>query len=222
MTYVVVTITYFLLIGFLLWKNEAGTYIRHMTPHHLVCILKTSLSILTEVVLTMSLTFACVYTLCGLRKALPDEKEILLPCRMVLLFIVLVRYLFQKEVSFPFLLFYMNVTIFSDFLYQGADILRSLLYLVFLILHALFCVCDEGRMQTYRKTVAILTEEDIDIIAIHEVGHAIMSMNDGVIPMEIVLLQGKDGPVGGYCRYEKQELPLRMILCKLLDRRAHV
>lgn len=41
MTYVVVTITYFLLIGFLLWKNEAGTYIRHMTPHHLVCILKT-------------------------------------------------------------------------------------------------------------------------------------------------------------------------------------
>lgn len=83
MTYVVVTITYFLLIGFLLWKNEAGTYIRHMTPHHLVCILKTSLSILTEVVLTMSLTFACVYTLCGLRKALPDEKEILLLCRMV-------------------------------------------------------------------------------------------------------------------------------------------
>lgn len=73
MTYVVVTITYFLLIGFLLWKNEAGTYIRHMTPHHLVCILKTSLSILTEVVLTMSLTFACVYTLCGLRKALPDS-----------------------------------------------------------------------------------------------------------------------------------------------------
>lgn len=216
MTYVVVTITYFLLIGFLLWKNEAGTYIRHMTPHHLVCILKTSFSILTEVVLTMSLTFACVYTLCGLRKALPDEKEILLPCRMVLLFIVLVRYLFQKEVSFPFLLFYMNVTIFSDLLYQGADILRSLLYLVFLILHALFCVCDEGRMQTYRKTVAILTEEDIDIIAIHEAGHAIMSMNDGVIPMEIVLLQGKDGPVGGYCRYEKQELPLRMILCKLL------
>ena len=72
MTYVVVTITYFLLIGFLLWKNEAGTYIRHMTPHHLVCILKTSLSILTEVVLTMSLTFACVYTLCGLRKALPE------------------------------------------------------------------------------------------------------------------------------------------------------
>ncbi|MCC2855874.1 hypothetical protein LK523_21015, partial [[Clostridium] innocuum] len=62
-------------------------------------------------------------------------------------------------------------------------------------------------MQTYRKTVAILTEEDIDIIAIHEAGHAIMSMNDGVIPMEIVLLQGKDGPVGGYCRYEKQELP---------------
>lgn len=114
------------------------------------------------------------------------------------------------------LLFYMNVTIFSDLLYQGADILRSLLYLVFLILHALFCVCDEGRMQTYRKTVAILTEEDIDIIAIHEAGHAIMSMNDGVIPMEIVLLQGKDGPVGGYCRYEKQELPLRMILCKLL------
>ena len=200
MTYVVVTITYFLLIGFLLWKNEAGTYIRHMTPHHLVCILKTSLSILTEVVLTMSLTFACVYTL----------------CRMVLLFIVLVRYLFHKEVGFPFLLFYMNVTIFSDLLYQGADILRSLLYLVFLILHALFCVCDEGRMQTYRKTVAILTEEDIDIIAIHEAGHAIMSMNDGVIPMEIVLLQGKDGPVGGYCRYEKQELPLRMILCKLL------
>ncbi|MFQ7012227.1 MAG: hypothetical protein ACLRTA_06805 [Clostridia bacterium] len=42
--------------------------------------------------------------------------------RMVLLFIVLVRYLFQKEVGFPFLLFYMNVTIFSDFLYQGADI----------------------------------------------------------------------------------------------------
>ena len=41
MKYVVVTITYFLLIGFLLWKNEAGTYIRHMTPHHLVCILKT-------------------------------------------------------------------------------------------------------------------------------------------------------------------------------------
>ena len=82
MTYVVVTIMYFLLIGFLLWKNEAGTYIRHMTPHHLVCILKTSFSILTEVVLTMSLTFACVYTLCGLRKALPDEKEILLPCRM--------------------------------------------------------------------------------------------------------------------------------------------
>ncbi|MFQ7012228.1 MAG: hypothetical protein ACLRTA_06810 [Clostridia bacterium] len=39
-------------------------------------------------------------------------------------------------------------------------------------------------MQTYRKTVAILTEEDIDIIAIHEAGHAIMSMNDGVIPME--------------------------------------
>ena len=216
MTYVVVTITYFLLIGFLLWKNEAGTYIRHMTPHHLVCILKTSFSIVTEVVLTMSLTFACVYTLCGLRKALPDEKEILLLCRMVLLFIVLVRYLFQKEVGFPFLLFYMNVTIFSDLLYQGADILRSLLYLVFLILHALFCVCDEGRMQTYRKTVAILTEEDIDIIAIHEAGHAIMSMNDGVIPMEIVLLQGKDGPVGGYCRYEKQELPLCMILCKLL------
>ena len=114
------------------------------------------------------------------------------------------------------LLFYMNVTIFSDLLYQGADILRSLLYLVFLILHALFCVCDEGRMQTYRKTVAILTEEDIDIIAIHEAGHAIMSMNDGVIPMEIVLLQGKDGPVGGYCRYEKQELPLRVILCKTL------
>ena len=76
MTYVVVTITYFLLIGFLLWKNEAGTYIRHMTPHHLVCILKTSFSILTEVVLTMSLTFACVYTLCGLRKALPDEKAV--------------------------------------------------------------------------------------------------------------------------------------------------
>ena len=71
-------------------------------------------------------------------------------------------------------------------------------------------------MRTYRKTVAILTEEDIDIIAIHEVGHAIMSMNDGVIPMEIVLLQGKDGPVGGYCRYENQELPLRVILCRLL------
>ena len=155
MTYVVVTITYFLLIGFLLWKNEAGTYIRHMTPHHLVCILKTSFSILTEVVLTMSLTFACVYTLCGLRKALPDEKEILLPCRMVLLFIVLVRYLFQKEVSFPFLLFYMNVTIFSDYLYQGADILRSLLYLVFLILHALFCVCDEGRMVRWEDIAAM-------------------------------------------------------------------
>ena len=103
----------------------------------------------------MSLTFACVYTLCGLRKALPDEKEILLPCRMVLLFIVLVRYLFQKEVSFPFLLFYMNVTIFSDLLYQGADILRSLLYLVFLILHALFCVCDEGRMVRWEDIAAM-------------------------------------------------------------------
>ena len=216
MTYVVIGIIYFLLIGFLLWKNEAGTYIRHMTSHRLVCILKTSLSILAEVVLAMSLTFACVYTLCGLFGTLPDEKEILLLCRMVLSLILPVRYLFQKEVGFPFLLFYMNVTIFSDFLYQGADILRSLLYLVFLILHALFCVCDEGRMQTYRKTVAILTEEDIDIIAIHEAGHAIMSMNDGVIPMEIVLLQGKDGPVGGYCRYEKQELPLRVILCKSL------
>lgn len=216
MTYVVIGIIYFLLIGFLLWKNEAGTYIRHMTSHRLVCILKTSLSILAEVVLAMSLTFACVYTLCGLFGTLPDEKEILLLCRMVLSLILPVRYLFQKEVGFPFLLFYMNVTIFSDLLYQGADILRSLLYLVFLILHALFCVCDEERMQTYRKTVAILTEEDIDIIAIHEAGHAIMSMNDGVIPMEIVLLQGKDGPVGGYCRYEKQELPLRVILCKSL------
>ncbi|WP_416327973.1 hypothetical protein [[Clostridium] innocuum] len=217
MTYVVIGIMYVLLIGFLLWKNEAGTYIRHMTPHRLVCILKTSLSILAEVVLTMSLTFACVYTLCGLLGTLPDEKEILLLCRMVLSLILPVRYLFQKEVGFPFLLFYMNMTIFSDLLYQGADILHSLLYPVFLILHALFCVCDEERMQAYRKTVRILTEEDIDIIAIHEAGHAVMSMNDGVIPVEIVLLQGEDGlPAGGYCCYEKQELPLRVMLCKSL------
>lgn len=95
MTYVVIGIIYFLLIGFLLWKNEAGTYIRHMTSHRLVCILKTSLSILAEVVLAMSLTFACVYTLCGLFGTLPDEKEILLLCRMVLSLILPVRYLFQ-------------------------------------------------------------------------------------------------------------------------------
>ena len=161
MTYVVVVIMYSLLIGSLLWKSEAGTYIRHMTPHRLVCILKTSLSILAEVVLTMFLTFACVYTLCGLLGTLPDEKGILLSCWMVLLSIMPVLYLFQKDVGFPFLLFYMDVTIFSGFLYQGADILRSLLYLVFLILHALFCVCDEERTQAYRKTVTILTEEDI-------------------------------------------------------------
>ena len=53
------------------------------------------------------------------------------------------------------LLFYMNVTIFSDLLYQGADILRSLLYLVFLILHALFCVCDEGRMVRWEDIAAM-------------------------------------------------------------------
>lgn len=82
MTYVVVTIMYFLLIGFLLWKNEAGTYIRHMTPHHLFCILKTSLSILAEVVLTMSQTFACVYTLCGLLGTLPVLIVVYANCDM--------------------------------------------------------------------------------------------------------------------------------------------